>query len=89
MEEREDVQVIEQEQLGSPNINSSFNPTNTISTASKCLINEDLGEESEEEQLYLSQPIPKKLRKPKGTLRKEQPVKKPQVPQVSQASNVP
>jgi hypothetical protein len=89
MEGREDVQVTEQEQLGSSNINSSPNPTNTTSTASKHLINEDLGEESEEEQPYLSQPIPKKLRKPKETLWKEQPVKKPQVPQVPQASNVP
>jgi hypothetical protein len=67
MEGREDMQVTEQEQLGSSNINSSPNPTNTTSTASKRLINEDLGEESEEEQLYLSQPISKKLRKPKGT----------------------
>jgi hypothetical protein len=89
MEEREDVQVTEQEQLGSPNINSSPNPTNTTSTASKYLINEDPGEESEEKQSYLSQPIPKKLRKPKETPWKEQPVKKPQVPQVPQASNVP
>jgi hypothetical protein len=71
MEGREDVQVTEQEQLESPNINSSPNPTNTTSTASKRLINEDPGEESEEEQFYLSQPIPKKLRKPKETLRKE------------------
>jgi hypothetical protein len=49
MEGRENVQVTKQEQLGSPNINSSLNPTNTISTTSKHLINEDLGEESEEE----------------------------------------
>jgi hypothetical protein len=68
MEGREDVQVTEQEQLGLSNINSSLNPTNTTSTVSKHLINEDPGEESEEEQPYLSQPIPKKLRKLKGTL---------------------
>jgi hypothetical protein len=66
MEGREDVQVTEQEQLGSPNRNSSPNPTNTTSTTSKCLINEDSGEKSEEDQSYLSQPISKKLRKPKG-----------------------
>jgi hypothetical protein len=89
MEERENVQVIEQEQLGSPNINSSSNPTNTTSTASKCLIYKDLEEESEEEQPYLSQPISKKLRKPKRTPQKEQPIKKPQMSQVPQASNVP
>jgi hypothetical protein len=47
-EERENVQVTEQEQLESPNINSSPNPTNTTSTASKYLINEDQGKESEE-----------------------------------------
>jgi hypothetical protein len=61
------VQVTEQEQLGSPNINSSSNPINITSTASKHLINEDPGEESKEEQPYLSQPISKKLRKLKET----------------------
>jgi hypothetical protein len=89
IEEREDVQVIKQEQLGSPNINSFLNSINITSTASKHLINEDPGEKSEEEQSYLSQSISKKLRKPKETPQKKQPVKKPQVPQVSQVSNIP
>jgi hypothetical protein len=92
MEGGEEVQMVEQEQPGSPNTNSPPNLVNT--TTSKHPIKKDSGEELEEEQSYLSQPIPKKLRKAKGTPRKEQPAKKaqplpnkPQVPQIPQAPN--
>jgi hypothetical protein len=55
--------MVEQEQPGSPNTNSSPNPVNT--TTSEHFIKEDSGEELEEEQSYLSQPISKKTEKSK------------------------
>jgi hypothetical protein len=76
MEGGEKVQMVEQEQPGSFNTNSPPNLVNT--TISEHSIKEDSGEESKEEQSYLSQPISKKLRKAKGTPRKEQLPKKAQ-----------
>jgi hypothetical protein len=94
MEGREKVQMVEQEQSGSPNTNSP--PNLVYTTISERPIKEDSKEELEEEQSYLSQPILKKLRKAKRTPQKEQIVKKeqplsnkPQVPQVPHASNTP